>query len=214
MLRSEPPSIQSVEMRFGQAAVPQGPLQATAHWLEGAVRCPSPNCAPRPGGEAPSLLVVHGISLPPGEFGGGHIQRLFCNGLDCGGHPAFADLAGRQVSAHLLIERGGGLSQFVPFDQAAWHAGESCFGGRARCNDFSIGVELEGTDEHPYEARQYECLAAVAGALMRAYPLITPARITSHANIAPGRKTDPGPAFDWRHLWRRMGLPEGEAPQT
>ena len=162
----------------------------------------------------PSLLVIHGISLPAGEFGGGHIQRLFCNRLDYTAHPSFATLAELRVSAHLLIARNGDLSQFVPFEQAAWHAGESCFDGRDQCNDFSIGIELEGTDEIPYEKPQYEVLAAVAKTLMQSYPLITPTRITGHADIAPGRKTDPGPAFDWRYLWQCMQLPEVKQSPT
>ena len=191
----------------------QESLQLTEHWLEGAERYPSPNCAPRPHDEEPSLLVVHGISLPPGEFGGGHVQRLFCNALDCAEHSAFATLVDLRVSAHLLIERDGRLSQFVPFNHAAWHAGASCFAGRKQCNDFSIGIELEGTDHQAYEAKQYELLGAIATLLMHHYPLITPARITGHCDIAPTRKTDPGPAFDWPHLWRHMALPqEGARP--
>ncbi len=152
--------------------------------------------------------MIHGISLPPGEFGGGHVQRLFCNALDCAEHPTFVTLSELRVSAHLLIERNGRLSQFVPFDCAAWHAGESCFAGRRQCNDFSIGIELEGTDDQAYEARQYEILGAVAKLLMRHYPQITPARITGHSDIAPERKTDPGPAFEWQQLWRHMELPQ------
>jgi AmpD protein len=143
---------------------------------------------------------VHGISLPPGEFGGGHIAELFTNRLDPGAHPYFAEIAHLRVSAHLLIRRDGELLQFVPFHQRAWHAGVSSFEGRNACNDFSVGIELEGVDDLPYEPVQLERLAAVIRALSRAYPAIRPDRVVGHSDVAPGRKTDPGPAFDWRRL--------------
>jgi AmpD protein len=175
-------------------------LDAAAHWLEEARRQPSPNCDDRPAGTPIDLLVVHAISLPPGQFGGFHIDALFTNGLDPRAHPYFESVCALRVSAHVLINRSGEITQYVPFHRRAWHAGESCFQGRSRCNDFSIGIELEGTEETPYESVQYLQLAQVARLLMSAYPGITPARIVGHCDIAPQRKTDPGPAFDWQHL--------------
>lgn len=161
---------------------------------------PSPNHDRRPDDEAPSLVVVHGISLPPGEFGGDHIDRLFTNTLDPGAHPYFAGIAGLRVSSHLLVRRDGRLVQYVPLHLRAWHAGKSCWRGRECCNDFSIGIELEGTDDRPYESVQYDALAGLIHALRGAYPGITDDAIAGHADIAPGRKTDPGPAFDWQRL--------------
>lgn len=169
-------------------------------WLAGARRVPSPNCDARPAGERISLLVIHGISLPPGEFGGPWIDALFTNGLDPSAHPYFAEVAPLRVSAHLLIRRNGQLTQYVPFDRRAWHAGVSTFDGRERCNDFSIGVELEGTDTRPYTQRQYRRLARVIAQIRRRHPDITASRIVGHSDIAPGRKTDPGPSFDWPRL--------------
>lgn len=170
-------------------------------WLveeEGRVTLrPSPNRDTRPPGTIIDLLVVHGISLPPGEFGGDAITRLFCNTLDPEEHPAYAGLKGVRVSAHVLINRRGTITQYVAFGERAWHAGESRHEERTACNDFSIGIELEGTDETPYEDAQYDTLAALTHALMRHYPAIRPERIVGHADIAPARKTDPGPAFDW-----------------
>lgn len=165
--------------------------------LRGARYLPSPNFDERPPGMDLDVLVIHNISLPPGEFGGDSIERLFCNTLDCRAHPFFADLEGLRVSSHLLVRRDGEIVQFVPFHLRAWHAGQSECEGRARVNDFSIGVELEGTDYMPFEAVQYRRLADVTRAIMAAYPAITPARIYGHSDIAPGRKTDPGPHFDW-----------------
>ena len=169
-------------------------------WLQGAERCPSPNCNERPKGAAISLLILHNISLPPGEFGGSSVREFFCNELDCDAHPYFDQLRETQVSAHLLIERDGNVVQFVPFEQRAWHAGDSCFDGRDNCNDFSIGIELEGSDDAAYTEAQYASLARVTQALMQAYPAITAERIAGHSDIAPGRKTDPGPHFDWPKL--------------
>ncbi|MCP5230764.1 MAG: 1,6-anhydro-N-acetylmuramyl-L-alanine amidase AmpD [Zoogloeaceae bacterium] len=165
--------------------------------LVGARFRASPNHNERPPGERIDLLVVHGISLPPGRFGGNAIEALFTNTLDVNAHPSFGELAGLRVSAHLVIRRNGQVIQFVPFTERAWHAGVSAFEGREGCNDFSIGIELEGTDHIPYTKAQYRRLIGVARALMVAYPDITPARIVGHEHIAPGRKTDPGPAFDW-----------------
>jgi AmpD protein len=167
------------------------------HLLAGAQFLPSPNFRPRPDPLDISLLVIHGISLPPGEFGGPYIADYFLNRLDYNAHPYFATKPGLQVSAHLVIYRDGRITQFVPFSEAAWHAGVSSFDGRERCNDFSIGIELEGTDVIPYTEAQYASLSAVTRALRAAYPLITRERIVGHSLIAPGRKTDPGEAFEW-----------------
>ncbi len=141
--------------------------------------------------------MVHNISLPPGEFGSAYVEQLFTNCLDCTLHPWFERLRGLTVSAHLLIDRLGRMTQFVPFHLRAWHAGASCFEGRENCNDFSIGIELEGADDIPYTSAQYAGLARVSLALMREYPAISVRRIVGHADIAPGRKSDPGAAFDW-----------------
>ncbi|MDJ0905176.1 MAG: 1,6-anhydro-N-acetylmuramyl-L-alanine amidase AmpD [Woeseiaceae bacterium] len=169
-----------------------------------ARQCPSQNRDERPPGAQPELLVVHGISLPPGQFGGPEIEQLFTNELDWDAHPYFQEIRGMEVSAHLLIRRDGEVVQFVPFTQRAWHAGESAFRGRARCNDFSIGIELEGEDETPYSDAQYAVLAATIRAVSEAYPKITGREVAAHADIAPGRKTDPGPAFDWLRLYDGM----------
>jgi AmpD protein len=171
-------------------------------WLPGARRADSPNHEPRPPGTEISLLVIHGISLPPGKFGGPYIDALFGNTLDPSAHPFFAQLAGVRVSAHLLIRRDGETVQYVPFSRRAWHAGVSRFQGRERCNDFSIGIELEGTDDFPYSAAQYHRLAEIIGILRQHWPAISPSRIVGHSDIAPGRKTDPGPSFDWEKLRR------------
>ena len=160
----------------------------------------SPNCDERPEGASIDLVVVHGISLPPGEFGGPWIDQLFTNALPVDAHPYFAQVASLRVSAHLLIRRDGEVVQYVPFGRRAWHAGTSSWQGRERCNDYSIGVELEGADTVPYESTQYAMLARVIVALCRAYPAITAERIVGHSDVAPGRKSDPGPAFDWPRL--------------
>ncbi len=157
----------------------------------------SPHFDRRPSGVLPDLLVVHGISLPPGEFGGPWIDRLFTGTLPADVHPYFREIAGQRVSAHALIRRDGRIVQYVPFSERAWHAGQSSYAGRAACNDFSIGVELEGTDEGGYEDPQYGALAALGAALLRAYPSLSSEAIVGHSDIAPGRKSDPGPAFDW-----------------
>lgn len=174
-------------------------------WLTDVPRVMSPNCDDRPPNEEISLIVVHGISLPPAQYGGPYIQALFTNTLDAQAHPYFADIANLRVSAHVLIRRDGGLTQFVSFDRRAWHAGQSCFAGRECCNDFSIGIELEGCDDEPYEERQYASLTSVVQALIDAYPKLNGEAIVGHCDIAPGRKTDPGPAFDWDALRRRLG---------
>lgn len=168
-------------------------------WLRGARHLPSSNFDARPHGEI-SLLVIHNISLPPGQFGGAAVAQLFLNQLDCTAHPAFADLVGLRVSAHLLIDRGGALTQFVAFGDRAWHAGRSRFAGRPDCNDFALGIELEGTDTSGYTEAQMRVLVATTATLMRHYPALAPQRIVGHCDIAPGRKTDPGPGFDWCRL--------------
>ncbi|WP_159565274.1 1,6-anhydro-N-acetylmuramyl-L-alanine amidase AmpD [Budvicia diplopodorum] len=165
-------------------------------WLTGVKRVASAHCDERPDGEVPSLLVIHNISLPPGEFGGPHIDRLFTGTLDPNQHPYFADIAHLRVSAHCLIRRDGAIVQYVPFDKRAWHAGVSLYQGREQCNDFSIGIEMEGTDDRDFTPEQYQSLSVVTQLLMASYP-INAERITGHSDIAPGRKTDPGPHFDW-----------------
>ena len=169
---------------------------------------PSPNFNARPQATVIDLLVIHGISLPPGEFGGPYIDQLFSNTLDCNTHAYFDGLRDLTVSAHLLIRRDGELVQYVSLRDRAWHAGVSEFCGRSACNDFSIGIELEGSDDCPYTDAQYECLLPLCRAIMDSYPAITPERIVGHCDIAPGRKTDPGPAFDWDRL--RAGLQDRE----
>jgi len=161
----------------------------------------SPNCDARPTGTEISLVVLHGISLPPGEFGGDGILRLFTNRLDPARHPYYATIATLRVSAHFLIRRDGGLIQFVSCNERAWHAGASEWQGRERCNDFSVGIELEGADDVPYAAAQYTMLARVVRTLRRRYPI---AGIVGHSDVAPGRKTDPGPAFDRARLDRLL----------
>jgi len=166
----------------------------TAGLVDGARYVPSPNCDGRPDGSQVELLVIHHISLPPGAFGGPGIIELFTNRLDPAGHPSYAPIADSKVSAHFLIRRNGELLQFVPCAQRAWHAGESSWKGRTRCNDFSIGAELEGTGEAPFTAAQYRRLAELTRALKRRYPIRD---IAGHSDVAPGRKSDPGPYFDW-----------------
>ena len=183
----------------------------TDGWVSLAHISPSPNCEARPEGVAPSLIVIHNISLPPGEFGGSAITELFQNRLDCSAHPYFDEhLRGLRVSSHFLIARSGALEQFVSCEARAWHAGASDFFGRPRCNDFSIGIELEGTDDLPYEHAQYRELARSIAGLCRAYPSLSVERIAGHSDIAPGRKTDPGEFFDWARL-RAMLTAEGSA---
>lgn len=170
-------------------------------WFSGVRRIVSPNCDARPRGTAIELLVIHNISLPPGEFGGSAIAHLFTNSLDAAAHPYYAQLQGVRVSAHFLIRRDGAIIQFVPCSKRAWHAGVSSWQGRSACNDFSLGVELEGGDFVPFTERQYAALVRLTRLLRRCYPLRA---VVGHADIAPGRKTDPGPCFDWaRYLAAR-----------
>ena len=176
-----------------------GDFTVSDGWLTACHHCRSPNFSQRPAGQAISLLVIHNISLPPGQFGGQHIENFFCNELTIDADPSFIDIARLQVSAHLLINRLGDITQFVSFKDRAWHAGPSSFRGRHRCNDYSIGIELEGTDIIPYTDVQYSTLIKITKWLMVTYPFITEQRIVGHNDIAPGRKTDPGPVFDWQH---------------
>lgn len=173
-------------------------------WLTEVKRCISPNFNARPQDTSISLIVIHNISLPPGQFGGGYIEHFFTNQLDTAVDPYFPSIAPLEVSAHFLIERTGAVVQFVSCDQRAWHAGRSCFAEQPECNDYAIGIELEGTDTVPYTAAQYRVLAQVVSLLQEAYPAISSDRITGHSDIAPGRKTDPGPAFDWQRLQRAL----------
>ena len=165
----------------------------------------SPYCDARPEGASIDLLVIHSISLPPGVFGESYIEDLFLDRLPAAEHPYFETIAGLKVSAHLLIRRDGEVVQFVPFHLRAWHAGQSDFQGRSACNDFSIGIELEGTDDIPYEDIQYQQLAEITRCLMEAYPNIHAKNIVGHEDIAPGRKTDPGPLFDWPRYYGLIG---------
>jgi AmpD protein len=174
--------------------------------LRGARYLESPNCDARPAGCAADLLIVHGISLPPASFGGPWIDRLFANELPADAHPYFASLADLRVSSHALIRRDGEITQYVRFTDRAWHAGKSMFAGREGCNDFSIGIELEGTDSVPYEDVQYRVLATLVAALCAAYPALSPERLVGHSDVAPGRKTDPGPAFDWERARRLVAM--------
>ena len=166
-------------------------------WCDAASIQHSPNFDDRPHKQEIDLLVIHAISLPPNKFGGGYIQDFFQNQLDIAADPYFEEIAGLEVSTHFLIERGGELIQFVATDKRAWHCGESNFCGRQRCNDFAIGIELEGCDESEFCDEQYARLESLTRAIRRAYPKIVPANIVGHSDIAPGRKTDPGPYFDW-----------------
>jgi len=174
------------------------------HWLDNARRVFSPNFNQRPEAAEISLLVLHNISLPAGQFGNQYIEQLFTNCLDCHSHPDFSDLEGLEVSAHLLIDREGEIVQFVPFNRRAWHAGHSHFAGRANCNDFSIGIELEGVDNKPYTEQQYQSLTDVSLRLMQFYPAISVDNIVGHSDISPERKTDPGPAFNWSTYLRSL----------
>ena len=179
-------------------------LDPVSGWCTGARRCPSPNCDARPLGTVVDLLVIHGISLPARQYGGPHIEALFQNQLDYAAHASFASLQGLRVSAHFLVRRDGELLQFVATRDRAWHAGMSSFQGRAACNDFSIGIELEGCDDEPYEDAQYAQLLALTGRLRAIYPGLSPDHIVGHSDIAPGRKTDPGPHFDWARYRRAL----------
>ena len=175
-------------------------IDAGSGLIRGASYVPSPNCDTRPDGTTIDILVMHSISLPPGKFGGRGIEQLFCNNLNPDEHPYYREIQNLKVSTHVLIRRNGQLVQFVPLHLRAWHAGLSYCEGRSRINDCSIGVELEGADDLPFEDIQYESLTRFTRALRQMYPAITPERIYGHCDIAPGRKTDPGPTFDWKRF--------------
>jgi len=186
--------------------VPETPIGMSWHggWLEGARYCPSPNFGPRPVGALIDLIVVHSISLPPGQYGGPEVEQLFTNRLDWEAHPYFEQIRGAEVSAHFFIRRDGELVQFVDADQRAWHAGASHWCGRDNRNDDSVGIELEGLEGDGFEATQYAALVRVCNALATRYPI---AHVAGHEHIAPGRKCDPGPGFDWAQLQRGLGWP-------
>lgn len=171
-------------------------------WFQGLRKLDSPNFDARPDGTVVDTIVVHGISLPPAQFGGGYIDALFLNRLNASEHPYFAEIDGLHVSAHFVIERDGRTTQFVSIDSRAWHAGNSFFCGRSRVNDFSIGIELEGTDEAAYEPVQYTALATLVSELMKQRPAISIERLCGHSDVAAGRKTDPGAGFDWPRFRR------------
>jgi len=176
-------------------------MNINQHWLTDITQTPSPNYDERPDPTDISLLVIHCISLPPGEFDNYYIDQLFCNQLDPNKHPYFEEIHQLTVSAHILIKRTGKVVQYVPFDKRAWHAGKSEYEGRERCNDFSIGIELEGTEQIEYTDQQYLQLTAVIQTLLKSYPELSAQRITGHSDIAPGRKNDPGASFDWQRLF-------------
>ncbi len=181
-------------------------IDEQGEWLTGVRSILSPNCDERPESTEIDLLVIHGISLPPKEYGGDFIDQLFTNTLDANGHPYFAEIHELRVSSHLLIDRKGKVTQYVPFTMRAWHAGESVFEGRCQCNDFAIGIELEGCDEEAYCEAQYHTLAIVTDLICQRWQKITKDRIVSHSDIAPGRKTDPGPAFDKDYYFSLLKL--------
>ncbi len=185
-------------------------------WYRPAERIDSPNFGPRPPDSVVSLVIIHSISLPPGVYGGDAIERLFTNRLDWTAHPYFEQIRGTEVSAHFVIRRDGSLVQFVSADDRAWHAGKSSWQGRDNCNDYSIGIELEGLEDHPFEAQQYRQLSTLLRAIARAYPI---AQVVGHEHVAPGRKRDPGTAFEWDALAKNLGWPDryfpaGKPPQA
>jgi len=185
------------------------PSPWTDGWYRYAHQCRSPNFGVRPAHTAIDLVVLHSISLPPGEFGNGHVQQLFCNQLDWHAHPYFQQIQGLEVSAHFFIQRGGELWQFVSCDARAWHAGVSQYQGRSNCNDYSIGIELEGLEGGVFECAQYETLQALIAALACHYPI---RGVCGHAHVAPGRKNDPGAGFDWTRLQQSLGFPDRYFP--
>ncbi len=176
-----------------------------AGWLRGARQVPSPHCDARPAGTAIELVVLHSISLPPGEYGGDAIERLFTGRLDTDAHPYYAQLRGLRVSAHFVVDRSGAVTQYVACAQRAWHAGASQWNGRPRCNDYSVGIELEGLEGERFGDAQYEALVPLLRALRRAHPL---AAVVGHEHVAPGRKHDPGVGFDWKRLRKRLRWPQ------
>jgi AmpD protein len=181
-------------------------IDPNTHLIAGINFVASLNMDERPIGTSLDLVIIHNISLPPGEFAGGYVHKLFTNSLDSNEHPYFKEIEGLEVSSHLLIERTGKLTQFVPFNKRAWHAGQSNYLGRERCNDFSIGIELEGTDDIEYTGQQYRVLSAVVMALLSTYTSLSSERIVGHCDVAPQRKTDPGQSFDWQRLKADISL--------
>jgi AmpD protein len=180
-------------------------------WLTHARHVPSPNMGPRPQAPNIDLIVLHSISLPPGQYGGPEVERLFTNRLDWSDHPYFEQIRGAEVSAHFFVRRDGSLLQFVGTDDRAWHAGTSCWRGRDRCNDDSIGIELEGLEGQTFEPAQYDTLTQLCQRLRDRHPI---AHIAGHEHISPGRKQDPGPGFDWAHLQHRLGWEPGCFPEA
>lgn len=180
-------------------------------WYRFAARCPSPNFGPRPAQACIDLIVLHAISLPPGQYGGDQVRQLFTNQLDWSAHPYFRQIEGLKVSAHFYIRRNGELWQFVSCNDRAWHAGVSSYRGRTNCNDDSIGIELEGLDGDGFESAQYEALMPLCAAILQHHPI---AHIAGHEHVAPGRKPDPGPGFDWQHLQNALAIPSGYLPPT
>ncbi len=178
-------------------------------WYQFAKHTPSPNFGPRPANTSIDLVVLHSISLPPGQFGGPEIEALFTNTLDWDAHPYFQHIRGAEVSAHFVIRRDGALIQFVSCDDRAWHAGRSSYQGRDNCNDFSIGIELEGLEGHTFEAPQYDTLSSLCAAIAQQYDLH---HIAGHEHVAPERKQDPGAGFDWPLLQRSLGWPHKSFP--
>lgn len=193
------------------AASPPDAKRWNGGWYRPARRLDSPNFGPRPVGTAVDLIVLHSISLPPGCYGGDEVQALFTNRLDWSAHPYFETIRGAEVSSHFYVRRDGELWQFVSGDDRAWHAGASSWRGRANCNDYSIGIELEGLEGHRFEAAQYATLARLCPALARRYPV---GAIAGHEHVAPGRKGDPGPGFDWPRLRLALGWPATRFPPT
>jgi AmpD protein len=183
---------------------PAQPARWDDGWLGGIRRCPSPNFGPRPLGIRPNLALVHSISLPPGQYGGDAIERLFTNRLEWDAHPYYMQIRGLEVSAHFLIRRDGEPTQFVSCDDRAWHAGRSTWRGRSGCNDFSVGIELEGVEGASFEAAQYDALADLLRALAGRYPIDA---VAGHEHVAPGRKADPGPGFEWARLATELQWP-------
>ena len=189
----------------------RGAAQRTSGWLKEARHCASPNFGPRPTGVTIDLVIVHSISLPPGEYGGDSIERFFTNRLDCDAHPYYAQLRDLAVAAHFVIRRDGELLQFVSCDARAWHAGVSRWRGRSDCNDYSVGIELEGLEGETFETAQYTALASLITELSRRYPI---AAVAGHEHVAPGRKRDPGPGFDWVRLQGLLPTPTPDFPEA
>jgi AmpD protein len=193
---------------MANAAAPD-PAAWNGGWWAGARRCESPNHGPRPAGTDISLALIHSISLPPGEYGGDAVEQLFTNRLDWDAHPYYQRIRGLQVSSHFFIRRDGATMQFVSCDERAWHAGDSAWQGRANCNDFSIGIELEGLEGETFEPAQYESLVSLLRAVATRYPLTA---VAGHEHVAPGRKIDPGPGFDWLALQHALQWPDTSFP--